>query len=155
VSIKRKRVGFRPYGERFGGREDERGSDAEEGPATGERDVDDAGPPVHGRSGGEVAGGGARRPVVGGKDLVFFLELGKDLVAHASTVFLECALLWAFDIHGPHSLGKFCPVSDHFGLCATGLDTVKPICHIVPYREFLLLFFKNIWSAEKFAKLYI
>jgi hypothetical protein len=39
---------------------------------------------------------------------LFFLELGKDLVAHASTVFLECALLWAFDIHGPHSLGKFC-----------------------------------------------
>lgn len=43
-----------PYGEGFGGREDERGSDAEEGAALGERDVEDAGPPFHG--GREVAG---------------------------------------------------------------------------------------------------
>lgn len=48
---------FGPYGERFGWREEERGSDAEEGSASGEWDVDDAGPPVHG-PGGEVAGSG-------------------------------------------------------------------------------------------------
>jgi hypothetical protein len=43
-----------PYGEGFGGREDEGGRDAEEGAASGERDVEDAGPPLHG--GGDVAG---------------------------------------------------------------------------------------------------
>lgn len=48
---------FWPYGERFGWREEERGSDAEEGSASGEWHVEDAGPPVHG-PGGEVAGSG-------------------------------------------------------------------------------------------------
>jgi hypothetical protein len=43
-----------PYGEGFGGREDEGGGDAEEGTALGERDLENAGPPFHG--GGEVAG---------------------------------------------------------------------------------------------------
>jgi hypothetical protein len=80
---------------------------------------------------------------------LFFLELGKDLVAHASTVFLECALLWAVYIHGPHSLGKFCPVSDHFGLCATGLDTVKPICPIVPHIENFFYIFSKIYGPQK------
>jgi hypothetical protein len=62
---------FGPYGERFGWREEERGSDAEEGSASGEWDVDDAGPPVHG-PGGEVAGSGEawRERRDGGRRLV-------------------------------------------------------------------------------------
>jgi hypothetical protein len=48
------RGNVRPYGEGFGGREEEGGGDAEERTASGERNVENAGPPFHG--GGEVAG---------------------------------------------------------------------------------------------------
>jgi len=61
--VQRKGKGFWPYGERFGGREDERGSDSEERPASRERNVDYSSPPVHGRGGGEVAGAGGGEEV--------------------------------------------------------------------------------------------
>lgn len=100
---------FWPYGERFGWREEERGSDAEDGSASGEWDVDDAGPPVHGPgAGGEVAG--EWRGLEGGWEEVGWggpVEREKTLLPmrFASTVFLDgwTCLFMGLSIHGPYS----------------------------------------------------
>jgi hypothetical protein len=58
--------------------------------------VEDAGPPVHGHGGGEVAGSGGRRPGVE----------GKDLVAHMLLPFSWTCLFMGLIIHGPAFLKK-------------------------------------------------
>lgn len=100
---------FWPYGERFGWREEERGSDAEEGSASGEWHVEDAGPPVHGPgAGGEVAG--EWRGLEGGWEEVGWggpVEREKTLLPmrFASTVFWTAgrAFFMGLSIHGPYS----------------------------------------------------